>query len=424
MSKSSKRNFEPIETSELRSEIRIFGTDGEEDVGFYFTREANFLFTERKTTEVAMFLSFLRRYVLGLLVLVQGLWAQTDTLRLLFAGDIMGHAAQIKSAEVAPGEYDYRPCFRYIRSTLKKADIAVGNLELTLPGQPPYSGYPMFRSPDALAVALRDAGFDVLVTANNHSNDARGPGVVSTIETLRRLGFQQTGTFKDRRERALFYPLMLYQNGFKLALLNYTYGTNGIPTEPPTVVNLLDTVQIAADLAEARARRPHFIIAFVHWGSEYQSEENTEQRRLAHFFIRHGADLVVGAHPHVVQPIKVESVTLPDGGQRSAVVAYSLGNFISNQQKPGTDGGIILGVELLLREGASCAEMGRYGYLPVWRYVHREATGKTTFFVLPAGTDPPSDLKMPREAELRRQRFLERTRVHLSKVAEWDAASF
>ncbi len=345
--------------------------------------------------------------------------AQTDTLRLLFAGDIMGHATQIKSAEVGAGEYDYRPCFRYISPILQQADVAIGNLELTLPGQPPYTGYPMFRSPDALALALREAGFDVIVTANNHSNDARGRGVVNTIETLRRLGFQQTGTFKNQRERNLFHPLMVYQNSFKLALLNYTYGTNGIPTDPPTIVNLLDTAQIAADLVEARARKPHFIIAFVHWGLEYQLQENAEQRRMAHFLIRNGADLVVGSHPHVVQPIKIETVTSTDGTQRSAVVAYSLGNFISNQQKPGTDGGILLGVELLHREGAPRAEVGRFGYVPVWRYVHRQADGKTTFLVLPAADGPPSDLKMPTEAHENMKRFLERTRAQLRGVDEW-----
>ena len=104
------------------------------------------------------------------------LGAQTDTLRLIFSGDIMGHAPQIKSAETGPNQYDYRPCFRYVKPILERADLAIGNLELTLPGKGPYSGYPMFRSPDALAVALRDAGFDILVTANHHSNASRGPG--------------------------------------------------------------------------------------------------------------------------------------------------------------------------------------------------------------------------------------------------------
>lgn len=346
--------------------------------------------------------------------------AQADTLRLLFAGDIMGHAMQIKSAEVSPGVYNYRPCFRYISPILERADLAIGNLELTLPGRPPYTGYPMFRSPDALAVALREAGFDILATANNHANDAKAEGIVNTIETLRRLSFHQTGTFKNRRERDLFYPLMIYQNDFKFTLLNYTYGTNGLPAEPPTLVNLLDTAQIAADLAEARTRNPHFIIVFVHWGSEYQNQENAEQRKWAHFFIRNGADLIIGAHPHVVQPIKTETVVLPNGTKHTTVVAYSLGNFISNQQKPGTDGGILFGVELIRRVDATRAEIARYGYIPIWRYVHRADSRKPTFFVMPAAKGIPADLNMPAEAQRAMASFLERVRVHLNGIEEWD----
>jgi len=312
------------------------------------------------------------------------LFAQTDTLRLIFAGDIMGHAPQIKSAEVVAGKkYDYAPCFKYVKPLLDRADLAIGNLELTLPGKPPYNGYPMFRSPDALAEALKEAGFDILTTANNHSNDSRGAGVVSTINTLRTLGFQQTGTFKNATDRGSTYPLMVYKNNFKLAFLNYTYGTNGVPTDPPTIVNLIDTVQIKKDLAEARARKPHFIIVVMHWGLEYQLKENDEQRRLAKFLILHGADMVIGAHPHVVQPIRTESVTLPDGSVKKAIVVYSLGNFISNQQQPNTDGGILFQVDLLKQKGSPKVTTANAGIIPIWRYIHKPATGKSTFYALP-----------------------------------------
>jgi Putative enzyme of poly-gamma-glutamate biosynthesis (capsule formation) len=224
-------------------------------------------------------------------------FAQNDTLRLVFAGDIMGHAPQISSALQSNGQYDYSPCFKYVKPTLEAADIAIGNLELTLPGKGPYTGYPMFRSPDALATALKGAGFDVIVTANNHSNDARGPGVTSTIETLRKEGLLQTGTFKDQRDRNTLYPLMLYKNGFKIALLNYTYDTNGVPTEAPTVVNLINYDLMAADLAEARARKPHYIIVVMHWGLEYQLNESEDQRKQARFLIEHGADMVSRGAP-------------------------------------------------------------------------------------------------------------------------------
>ncbi|MDO8366437.1 MAG: CapA family protein [Saprospiraceae bacterium] len=338
------------------------------------------LFFATKTTIMPIKYS---RFIFPFLLLSFSLSAQTDTLRLIFAGDIMGHSPQITSAKTASGAYDYAPCFKYVKPILEGADIAIGNLELTLPGKPPYTGYPMFRSPDALASGLKSAGFDLLVTSNNHSNDAHGLGVVNTIETLRKEGFLQTGTFKNQRDRDALYPLMIYKNGFKIALLNYTYDTNGLPTEAPTMVNRIDNKLIAADLAEARARKPHYIIVVMHWGLEYQLTENAVQREQAKFLIQNGADMVIGSHPHVVQPIRMERVTMSDGSEKEALVVYSLGNFISNQQHPNTDGGILFQVDLLKRKGSPEVHLGEHGIIPVWRYIHKTAAGKSTFFALP-----------------------------------------
>lgn len=341
---------------------------------------------------------------------------QTDTLRLLFVGDIMGHTPQIKSAEVSPGVYDYHESFNYVKPLIEEADLAIGNLELTLPGKPPYKGYPMFRSPDALATALKDAGFDILVTANNHSNDSRGPGVVSTIETLRNAGFWQTGTFKNEKERSVFYPLIVYKNNFKLALLNYTYGTNGLPTDAPTIVNLIDTIQMGKDLAEAKARKPHFVIVVMHWGLEYQLIENAEQRAIAQFLIRNGADLIIGAHPHVVQPVKEETVN-----GKKVVVAYSLGNFISNQQQPHTDGGIMFKVELLHQKGVPYATVGKYGYVPVWRCIHQGPKG-SAFYAIPATIANDIENHFPEMAATARTKmnnYLTALRKRLAQSPEW-----
>jgi poly-gamma-glutamate capsule biosynthesis protein CapA/YwtB (metallophosphatase superfamily) len=346
------------------------------------------------------------------------LFAQNDTIRLIFTGDIMGHGAQIKSAEIKPGEYNYSPCFEHVRPLIESADIAVGNLELTLPGKPPYTGYPMFRSPDALAETLKDVGFDIIVTANNHSNDSRGKGVISTIETLRGNGFWQTGTFKNAREREMFYPLIVYQEGFKLAILNYTYGTNGVPTDTPTIVNLLDTTLMARDLADARARKPDYTIVVAHWGLEYQLAENAEQRQLARFMIDHGADLIVGMHPHVVQPARME---LGAGG-RQVLTAYSLGNFISNQQQPHTDGGIMLQVELIKPHAGQRAVLGRWGYIPVWRYIHTRAGGKSSYHVLPVALFESGLAQfegMPAASREKMLRFAADLRKRLGAMPEW-----
>jgi poly-gamma-glutamate capsule biosynthesis protein CapA/YwtB (metallophosphatase superfamily) len=303
--------------------------------------------------------------------------------KMVFVGDVMGHDSQIASAKLVKDSlYDYSPCFEYISPILKQADLAIANLEVTLPGKPPYKGYPQFRSPNDLALALRYAGFNLLVTANNHSNDSGKAGVVNTINTLYDYGFYQTGTFQSQEERDAFYPLIVYRNQFKLAFLNYTYGTNGLPTRPPTIVNLIDEEQIRKDIIEAKALRPDFITVLIHWGLEYQLNENSQQRQLADSIFHWGADLVVGAHPHVVQPIKEVNIQQKDGRQKKGLIAYSLGNFISGQRRQYTDGGIMFEVEIEKKEVGSKAQIVRNNYIPVWRYIKK--TGKTsTYQVVP-----------------------------------------
>ena len=307
----------------------------------------------------------------------------TEKLKLVFAGDIMGHSTQIKAALLPDGTYDYHHCFKYVAPILKQADLAIGNLEFTLPGKPPYSGYPQFRSPDAVAVALKEAGFDMMVTANNHSNDAGKTGVENTIRTLRNLGFHQTGTFLDSMDRSLNYPLVIQHGNFKLAFLNYTYGTNGIPTKFPVIVNQLDEKQMAADMEKARGSNPDAIIVMVHWGNEYQLVETSYQRQLAQKLFLWGAKVVIGSHPHVVQSIEQKSQTDSLRKGELTVVAYSLGNFISGQIKTYTDIGAMVEVELEkeLPFGSTC--ITRTQYIPVFRYVHRAPTS-VKYYTLPA----------------------------------------
>jgi len=307
----------------------------------------------------------------------------TEKIKLVFAGDIMGHSTQIKAALLPDGTYDYKHCFKFIAPVLKQADLAVGNLEFTLPGKPPYTGYPQFRSPDEAAVALKEAGFDMLVTANNHSNDAGKTGVENTIRTVRKLGFHQTGTFLDSLDRSLNYPLLIQHGNFKLAFLNYTYGTNGIPTRHPVIVNQLDEKLMEADMQKARSSSPDAIIVLVHWGNEYQLVETSYQRQLAQKLFLWGAKVVIGSHPHVVQSIEQihQTDTLRKGDIR--VVAYSLGNFISGQIKTYTDIGAMVEIELEkeLPFGATC--LTRTQYIPVFRYVHR-SPASVKYYTLPA----------------------------------------
>lgn len=328
---------------------------------------------------------------------------------MVFIGDIMGHGPQIKSAQITKNEsYNYSPCFQYISPILQKNDLAIGNLEVTLPGKPPYKGYPRFRSHDDLARDLRLAGFDMLVTSNNHSNDGGKEGVINTIKTLKEWGFYQTGTFRNQTERDMYYPLLVYKEGFKIAFLNYTYGTNGIKTKAPTIVNEIDEAQIQADLAQAKKLEPDFIIAMIHWGDEYQLNENKWQQGLAKKIFGWGADLIVGAHPHVIQPIK----QMPDG----KIIAYSLGNFISNQKQPNTDIGLMFEIALRKNKSTNKTHLARHNYIPIWRY-RKVENKKTTFMTLPISAFENGNehlLDMPASDKKKMAASAKRIRKHLN----------
>lgn len=359
-------------------------------------------------------------------ILTTTLFAQKNTpntLKLLFVGDIMGHGPQVKSAYDATTQtYNYEPCFKYVKPIIEKADLAVGNLEVTLPGKPPYKGYPMFRSPDALADALKSAGFDMLVTSNNHSNDAGKQGVIHTIDVLHQHGFYHTGTFKNKTERDIYYPLIVYKNGFRLAFLNYTYDTNGLPTIPPTMVNLIDEKLIQKDLAFTQKLKPDMTIVVMHWGLEYQLNESLVQKRLARKIFEWGGDLVIGAHPHVIQPIKKIRYKNTDNQLKEGYVAYSLGNFISNQTKPNTDGGLMVEIELKKKENSRKAYVNNCQYIPVWRYIDKSIPQNRygVYRSIPISAfenDTKNLLKMPYSDKKQMARFAARMRKHLSRHA-------
>lgn len=294
---------------------------------------------------------------------------------LLFFGDIMGHDAQIASALQADGSYNYEPVFQYIEPAFRSADIVVGNLEVTLAG-PPYAGYPAFTSPDALAEALKASGVNTLVTANNHSYDKGQRGMQRTLQVLDSLYFVRTGTFRDSADQALHHPKLIEINGLRLALLNYTYGTNGIAVRPPNIVNHIVPEQIKADLAQAREMKVDQIIVCIHWGNEYQTSPHADQQATAQLLFDHGADIIIGSHPHVVQPMHLQR---DENGDR--LVVYSLGNFVSNQRKEYTDGGSMVRIELKKENGSTRIKNAEH--LLTWVHTPQE-NGKRRYYVLPA----------------------------------------
>jgi len=302
---------------------------------------------------------------------VNGVSAQDTTrLSLLFIGDIMQHYTQITAAfDPLTKKYNYTECFQNVKPVFESVDMTIGNLELTL-GGPPYKGYPAFSAPDELIETLIGSGVDVLATANNHCLDRGRKGLERTVAVLDTFGIPHTGTFVDSTHRANTYPLLLEKNGFKISLLNYTYGTNGLVVTKPNIVNYIDTTLIASDIISAKEQQPDFIIAFFHWGDEYQRLPNKSQKSIAEFCFKKGVKLVIGSHPHVLQPFEWRK----DSDQ---LVVYSLGNFVSGQSTRYKNGGGMLHVEMKKYDSVTTISKAAYEL----QYVYRDASRK--YHVIP-----------------------------------------
>lgn len=265
------------------------------------------------------------------------------SVELLFAGDAMQHQGQLdqarKEGAAKGGGYNYDECFRYIAPDVTRADYAVVNLEVPLGGGPNYSGYPCFSAPDSYAVALQNAGFDMMLTANNHCLDRHDKGARRTLTALDSIGLDHIGTYHDRAQRDTLVPFIKDIKGIKFGFLNYTYGTNGIEPSAGAEVALIDRDKIAKEIKATRAAGAEILVVAVHWGVEYVLNENASQRSLADFLVDQGVDLVIGGHPHVIQPMEVRR---NEKEQKDVLVVYSLGNFISNMKTLDTRGGALV----------------------------------------------------------------------------------
>lgn len=320
-------------------------------------------------------------FIVILTLIANNVQAQ-DSIRLVFIGDVMQHMPQVKGAR-----YNdilcYDSCFKYIAKNLSDGDITVANLETTLAGIP-YSGYPQFSGPDEITHTLKNVGVDILATANNHSCDKGETGVTRTLDVLDSLGISHVGTYRNSDEKNRQHPLLVEKNGFRLAFLCYTYGTNGIKIPYPTQVNLIQQDSIAKDLASLKLWNPDATIVILHWGEEYHRLPSNEQKQLTNFLFNNGVTLIIGSHPHVIQPMALKypsetpiytSMVKPKGA-----VVYSLGNFVSNQNSKHTDGGAIAYFTLVKSDDKT--EISNASYSLVWVYKPIEDNVRR-YYILP-----------------------------------------
>lgn len=249
-----------------------------------------------------------------------------ETITLGAIGDILIHDWVYEDAQLENG-YDFTPMFKYIESVLKEPDILLANQETLLGGEEiGISSYPTFNSPQEVGDALVSSGVDIVSTANNHSLDKGERGQLASLDYLDKIGLPHVGTYRNETERQTL--TIMEQNGISVAYLSYTYGTNGIPVPKGKeyLVNLIDKERMKEEIERAK-ENADIVVMSLHWGNEYQRFPTSAQKELGQYLIDAGVDILFGHHPHVLQPMEWAQST--DG--RTALIVYSLGNFLSGQ---------------------------------------------------------------------------------------------
>ena len=315
---------------------------------------------------------------------MQGL--SRDELTVIAGGDVMAQAEQLrKTYNRRTGRYDFQYSLAPIREIVANADLSFANLETVLAGRDAgYSGYPRCNTPIELAEALRFAGFKVVTTANNHCMDRGKAGLLKTIKALDQVGLVHTGTFASQADRDR--PTVINCKGYRIGVIACTFGTNGISVPDDYLVNRLDSAILARDAAAARAAGAEVVIACIHWGVEYQRQPTPAQRNQAREIISSGVDIILGSHPHVVEPI---DIVLTGAGRRKrrGLVCYSMGNLVSTQRNGHRDEGVLIRITLS-RDRLYGAQISRYSYIPT--YIDSSGTFGARVY--------PADFSLPKDA--------------------------
>lgn len=283
-------------------------------------------------------------------------------------GDTLCHKPVYNAAyEEETGIYDFSSMFKYVEKYFQNSTINIGNCESPMAGtERGYSGYPTFNAPEHLAIDLKELGVDIMTTANNHTLDKGFSGLSSTLNFLDNAEVAHVGTSRTEEEQNTI--LFMDLNGIKTAFLAYTYGTNGIPVpeDKEFCVNLIDEDLILRQIEQAKDEGAELIIASMHWGTEYQTTENVEQDKLAEFLIKNDVKIVLGSHPHVLQPMKMLKVETDEGEEKEGLVIFSQGNFFSNQTDENTRNTAIFNIEVKKDGKTGKVTVEKVTYAPIY----------------------------------------------------------
>lgn len=281
--------------------------------------------------------------------------SQETEVSVVMIGDVLVHRGVWESGEHSDGTRNYDHLFAQVAPDISSADVAIVNQETVLGGADlGFSGYPTFNSPQEIGDAEVTAGFDVVLQASNHALDKGQAGIDNALVYWREKHPDVAAIGVAKQGEQLNSMGVIERNGVKIAVLNYTFSTNGIPLPEnnANAVSMLSESQIAHDVQAARDQGADIVIACPHWGEEYQNAPNESQKHWAQVFADNGVDVVIGTHPHVMQP--VEMISRSDGGE--TLVFWSLGNFVSTQPTAGTMVGGMAKVTLAKDEFGSSIE--------------------------------------------------------------------
>lgn len=291
------------------------------------------------------------------------------TFTLTSLGDSLCHNTQYWDAyNSKTNEYNFSYVYEDIKNYTLSSDITIGSLETTFAGKEKgYSNYPTFNTPDSLATALKDIGVDVVSLAGNHALDYGYNGLCRTIDVFDNIGLSHLGTYKTAEEQEKI--LIKDVKGVKIAFLNYTYGTNGIPlpSGKEFCVNLIDKDFIKKQINQAKEKDVDMIVACMHWGTEYRTTANSEQKNLANFLFENGVDIILGNHPHVLEPMEKKTITLQDGTAKDVFVVYALGNFTADQRDEITRDSAILNLTITKNSDGKIS-IDKVNYVPIYMY--------------------------------------------------------
>lgn len=311
-------------------------------------------------------------------------------------GDIMAHSPQLNAQhDPTTNTYSFDNNYKYVSNYIKSADLSIANLETTLSGNSiPYSSYPTFNTPDSLADALKNAGVDIISTINNHTFDKGDLGVERTLEVLKSKNFDTIGTISNVNDNNY---LIKEVNGISLGITSFSYGElknntkylNGITVtdKSKNKLNIFDSTNVDNAFNTINETLKYISdtdiqVLVLHWGNEYRRTPSQFQYNLAKKLSDSGVDIIIGSHPHVVQPVDIITST---NGDNDTLVIYSLGNFISNQRRellgtPFTEDGLMVDIEITKDNGNTF--VSKVNCIPTWVNKYNEGS-KLVYEVLP-----------------------------------------